>query len=139
MKQEPGYRFCILFCVLLTISGFAGGSVLSENISNQSVSGNLTNPVLVSHVSTVISNPSHYVGNQIILNAMVSKAYPLQHQFTIADQVGCSLCTAKNALNSMTVWYQGKIPKVWETVQVSGQVIHDERSGYVINASSVKI
>ncbi|MDD1730083.1 MAG: hypothetical protein LUQ50_13560 [Methanospirillum sp.] len=65
--------------------------------------------------------------------------YPSQHQLTVADKVGCSLCTAKNALNSITIWYQGKIPAVLETVQISGQVSHDKKLGYSINASTVKV
>lgn len=138
MKQKPCYRSFILICMLLTLSGFVLASDLSEKPGNQSVSGNLTDPISVPNISTLISNPSPYEGNSIILNAIVSKTNPSRHQFTIADKTGCSLCTAKNALNSITVWYQGEIPKVRETVRISGSVIHDEKSGYVINATYVR-
>jgi hypothetical protein len=124
--------------MLLTLSGSAIASDLSKNISSHSVSDNMTDPVSVPNVATLLNNASQYVGNPIILSAIVSKTYPSQHQFTIADKVGCSLCTAKNALNSITVWYQGEIPKVRETVRISGSVIHDERSGYAINATYVR-
>ena len=138
MRHEPSYRFFILFCLLLTLSGSALAADLPEKPGNQSVSENATNPVIIPNVSTLINNPSPYEGSPVILNAIVSKTDPSRHQFTIADKIGCSLCTAKNAVNSIPVWYQGKIPKEWETVQISGSVIHDEISGYAINASMVR-
>lgn len=139
MKQEPYIRYFIIFCLLFTISGFGSAFTQTETTSNESVLDNLTSPITVPNVTTIINNPSQYQGKSIILNGIVTKTYPSQHQLTVADTIGCSLCTTKNTQNSIPVWYQGKIPAVRETVQISGQVIQVEKLGYIINASTVKV
>lgn len=132
------YRLIIFFCIILALCEIAIASDQNESQISQSGSGNLTEILFVPDVQTILESPEQYFGKKISLQAVVSKTYSQKHQFAVADRVGCSLCTTKNAKNSIKIWYAGEIPKYREIVQITGEVIPDTNKGYHLNATSVK-
>lgn len=133
-------HFIIIFsCLLLVLPGLSTGSEGTNSVVNLSYTDNTPVSLLVPDVLSLLTNPDRYLGKTIRFKGIVTKTYPLQHLFTVADRVGCSICVAKNARNSIMVSYQGEIPKSRETVQVSGLLTNDPYEKYVVNATSVVI
>ncbi len=125
----------IILCLLFLLSGYAVSSAQPDAIANQSPAESQYEQI--PNVRTLVSNLDHYQGKTVTVYAIVSKRYPILHQFTISDGIGCPSCPAKTALHSITVRYEGKVPAKLETVQITGQVSHDTRIGNYINASVV--
>jgi len=132
------YYHIVLFCFLLVISGIVAGSDLKEPLGNLSPQGNFTDQISVPDIQSVLKNPDQYLGKTVVLNGIVTKTYPTQNLFILADRFGCSFCTAKNSLDSINVWYPGKVPKLMETVQIFGQVVPESKKGVRINATTLK-
>ncbi len=131
-------RIIIFFLTLFILSGIATSVTLNEPLINQSIPRNLSEVVEVPDVQSILTNPKQYYGKTISLKAVVSMTYPEKKQFNMADRVGCSLCTAKNAKNSVIISYAGEIPKYLDIIQITGEVIPEKNKGYHINATTVK-
>lgn len=132
------YYTIILSCFLLAFSGVSTGSPQISTESNQSVQTNISEILPAQDVQSILASPEHYLGRTISLKGVVSKTFPLQHQFIVADRVGCSLCAAaKKIKSSITVRYWGDIPKNRETVRISGILLGDEHTGFILNATEV--
>jgi hypothetical protein len=128
----------IILCIIFILSGAAYASEQNKSVIQQSGPGNHTEIISIPSVQSVLENPDQYYGKTISLHGVVSSAFFQKYQFTVADRVGCSLCTAMNAKNSITIRYAGKIPKYRDIVQITGEVIYEGNKGYYINASVVK-
>jgi hypothetical protein len=131
-------RIIIFFLIFFILSGIATSATLNEPLMNQSIPQNLSEVVEVPDVQSILNNPAQYYGKTISLKAVVSMSYPEKKQFNMADRVGCSLCTAKNAKNSVIIWYDGEIPKYLDIIQITGEVIPEKNKRYHINATTVK-
>lgn len=127
----------ILTGLILTLSGFATGSEQNSSGMNQISPGNPSEFFSVPDIMTIITGPEPYLGKTVTVKGIVSETYPRQHRFTFADRVGCSICAAKNAGNSIMVFYAGDIPKNRETAEISGLIVNDTRYGIILNATSV--
>lgn len=130
------HYFIILSCLLFALPGLVTSSG-QYSVVNQSHLDNATFILSVPDVQSILGNHTRYLGKTIEVSGIVSKTYPQEHEFTLSDQVGCSLCVAKNARDSITVIYPGKIPKNRETVLISGQLIIDAHKRLIINSTSV--
>ena len=126
------------FLILLVLSGIASGSNQTQISGNRSSSTNISDIIEVSDVQSILTNPSQYYGKTISLKAVVSKTSPEKNLFSVADRVGCSLCTEKNAKNSITIHYAGETPKYLDIVRITGDVVPEKNNGFHINATAVK-
>lgn len=124
--------------ILLILSGIASGSNQTQISVNRSNSTNFSDIIEVADVQSILSNPPQYYGKTISLNAVVSKTSPEKKMFTVSDRVGCSLCTEKNAKNSITIRYAGENPKYLDIVRITGEVVPEKTKGFHINATAVK-
>lgn len=89
-------------------------------------------------MQSILTNPPQYYGKTISLKAVVSKTSPEKKAFAVADRVGCTLCTEKNAKNSITIRYTGEPPKYLDIVRITGEVVPEKNKGFHINATAVK-
>ena len=136
MNQQ--YHIIILSCFLLVFLIIPPISALNESVENLSYQGNITEEISATDIQSMITHPVQYLRKSIVLKGIVTRVYPSQNQFTLADRIGCPLCATKNSLDSISVWYSGEIPKTMEMVQVSGLVLSDVKKGIHINATVVK-
>ena len=128
----------ILSLILYALSGIGTASDLNDTLANVSVPVHLSEVIEVPDVQSILDNPTQYFGKTISLKAVVSKTYPGQMEFGVADRVGCSLCKDKIEKNSIIIWYAGTIPKYLDIVRITGKVIQEKNNGYHINASVVR-
>ena len=136
--MNPLHYQIIIFCIILILCGCALASEQKESLVNQSGQGNLSEILSVPSVQSILESPEQYYGKKVSLQGVVSKTYSQKQQFAVADRVGCSLCTAKNAKSSVIIWYAGEIPKYLDIIQITGEVIPEKNKGYHINATSVE-
>jgi|GEM_PF-6848259 len=118
--------------ILLILSGIASGSNQTQIPGNRSSSTNFSDIIEVPDVQSILTNPSQYYGKTISLKAVVSKTFPEKKVFSVADRVGCSLCTEKNAKNSIAIQYAGETPKYLDIVRITGEVV-PEKTKYFIS------
>jgi uncharacterized membrane protein YcgQ (UPF0703/DUF1980 family) len=132
-------HYIIIFsCLLFIFSGLATGFEGNSSTLNQSYLNISSEIVSAPDVLSIFANHELYLGKTIKFKGIVSKSYPHQHLFTVTDRIGCSICAAKTARNSITVSYSGKMPKILENVQISGLLISGTQHKYYVNATSVK-
>lgn len=135
--MSPKNHIIILSCLLLILPGLVTGSDENSSALPQPYPDNNSEILSSPDVQSILSNPEHYLGKTVELKGVVSRTYPGQHLFTVADRVSCSICRSKNAQNSIMVSYSDEIPKYMEIVQISGTLLHDRHQGNIINATSV--
>ena len=130
-------HFIIILICSLALSGFVSGSEGNSSASTSSSTHNTSEILSAPDIQSILSNPENYLGKIVELKGVVSRTYPGQQRFAIADRVGCSLCAAKISRSSIAINYSKKIPKYLAIVQISGILTHDNHQGYLINATSV--
>ena len=137
-RKNPLYYLTPILCIILLLCAGAPASELHEPQVRHSDQGNISEILSVPSVQSILEKPEEYYGKTVSFQGVVSKSYSRKHQFTVADRVGCSLRTAKNAKNSILIRYAGEIPKYRDIVQITGEVIPETSTRYHINATLVE-
>ncbi len=109
------WHILIFFLILLILSGIASGSNQIQIPGNRSSSTNFSDIIEVPDVQSILTNPSQYYGKTISLKAVISKTSPEKKVFSVADRVGCSLCTEKNAKTLL----QSNTPERFQNTSIS--------------------
>ena len=137
-RMNPLHYLIPILCIIFLLCAGAAASGQLESQVQHSDQGNISGILSVPSVQSILEKPEEFYGKTVSFRGVVSKSYSRKHQFSIADRVGCSLCTAKNAKNSILIRYDGEIPKYRDIVQITGEVISETSTRYHINATSVE-